>query len=81
MQKIYINGLVKVADTVRRSLAVPRSSEQEAKLRKLVADSLAQVNDILVANGATAKQLPAPSRRAYDFLASVDLDRTPTGAS
>jgi hypothetical protein len=78
MQKIYINGLVKVADTVRRSLAVPRSSEQEAKLRKLVADSLAQVNDILVANGATAKQLPAPSRRAYDFLASVDLDRTPT---
>jgi hypothetical protein len=36
-----------VADTVRRSLAVPRSQEQEAEIRRLVADSLAQVNGIL----------------------------------
>jgi len=74
MRRLYITGLVRVADTVRRSLAAPISAEQKAELRRLVTNSLTQVNSILAANGATARQLPAPSRRAFEFLAGVDFE-------
>jgi hypothetical protein len=74
MQRVYIKGLVRVADTVRRSLALPLSQEKMAEIRRLVTDSLAQVNGILAEKHATVANLPAPSRRAYEFLANVDFE-------
>ncbi|NOX58670.1 MAG: hypothetical protein GXP29_07405 [Planctomycetes bacterium] len=75
MQKLYIKGLVKVADTVRRSVATRLSAEMKARLRQQTSDSLAHVDAILANRGATVDHLPAPTRRAYQFLSSVDFDR------
>lgn len=75
MKRLYIKGLVKVADTVRRSVASPLSAERKARLRQQASDALAQVDAILASRGATVDHLPAPTRRAYQFLLGVDFDR------
>ena len=74
MGKLYIRGLVKTADRVRRDLAQPLSAERRQELRRFVAESLQQVDGILASHGAKSECLPAPTRRAYEFLANLDLD-------
>ncbi len=76
MGKLYIRGLVKTADRVRRDLARPLSSDRKEDIRRLIGESLRQVDGILVSRGAKLECLPAPTRRAYQFLASLDLDAT-----
>ncbi len=81
-RRIYIRGLVKIANSVRRDLAHPLSAERKAELRSFVTDSLEQVEEILRRNGNSVASLPAPTRRAYEFLASLDFDAiTPEIAS
>ena len=74
MKKLYIRGLVKVADTVRRELSQPLSPGRRAGLRCFVRDSMGQVDQILARHGAVVGSLPAPTRRAYQFLATRGLD-------
>jgi hypothetical protein len=77
---IRIKGLVRVAERVRRELASPMSPEQRERLRRLVAESLGQVRQILSGHGASLSDLPAPSRRAFQFLSELNLDTVPAVA-
>lgn len=79
--KLYIKGLVKVADSVRRSMAGPVSAGRKAELCSRVADALGQVDAILAAHDGAVEQLPLPTRRAYRFLQQLDFDRLPVGAT
>jgi hypothetical protein len=73
-RRLYIRGLVKTANSVRRDLAHPLSAERKAELRSFVTDTLEQVEQILRRNGNSVASLPAPTRRAYEFLSSLDFD-------
>ncbi len=73
-KKLYIQGLVKTADTVRRGLTRPVSTIGKEHLRSLVVDSIQQVDRILERHGAKIDSLPAPTRRAYQFLSSLNFD-------
>jgi hypothetical protein len=74
MPKVRIRGLVKVADTVRRELSQPVSTARKEQLRRLVVDSVQEVNRILARHGTRPHALPAPTRRAYQFLTSVNFE-------
>jgi hypothetical protein len=74
MKSLRIQGVVRLAQRVRRELAQPISAVRQAQLRRLVADAIAQVDRILAAHGTVIAHLPAPTRLAYQFLASLELD-------
>lgn len=74
MSSLRISGLVKFADRVRRDLAHPVLAERGAQLRREVAGVLRQVECILADNQTRIEALPAPTRRAYQFLAGLNCD-------
>lgn len=88
-QVVRINGLVRLADTVRRELGRGVTPKRRTELRETVTRSIAQIDDVLKARRARVNHLAAPSRRAYAFLAgirwdevrSAETDGETTGAS
>ncbi|MCH8149725.1 MAG: hypothetical protein IH987_17350 [Planctomycetes bacterium] len=78
MRRIRIKGLVSVVNSVRRDLSQPLSPARKERLRDTVATSLQQVDRIVAEHGVTVEHLPEPTRRAYRFLASIDLDTIPS---
>jgi hypothetical protein len=74
MTNLRIRGLVRVAERVRRDLARPTSAEERGQLRRVVANALEQVREILAGHGAVLNDLPAPTRSAYQFLAQLNID-------
>ena len=78
MRPIRITGLVKVADHFRRDLGQGLSPQQRDRWRKIVAGSLKSVREILQRENASVERLPAPSRRALEFLSSIQWDQLPT---
>jgi hypothetical protein len=74
MAKIRIQGLVRTASGVRQALAGPVSPARLEQLKRNVRAAIQTVDQILTENGANTTALPAPSRRAYEFLASLDFD-------
>jgi hypothetical protein len=70
-QVVRIQGLVKLAETVRREIGRGVGGERKGQLRQSVARAIAQVDDILRERRARATNLAAPSRRAYQFLADI----------
>lgn len=81
MQSLRIQGVVRLADGLRRELSRPITAGRKDQLRQSVADALRQIEDILTRHAATIHSLPAPTRRAYDFLVSLDLDAVTPAAS
>ena len=75
---LRITGLVRLADAARRELARPLLPERKAYWQRIVRNGIAQVEQILQRQGASPAMLPAPSRRALDYLRSIDWDRIPT---
>ena len=78
MRRLRIKGLVGVANSVRRELSQPLSPARKERLRVTVATSLKQVDRIVAKHGVTVEHLPEATRRAYRFLASVDLNSIPS---
>ncbi len=74
MNRIRINGLVRLAKQVRQELSEPISAARLARLREDVGASLATIYRILREKGARPASLPAPSRKAYQFLKDLDFD-------
>jgi hypothetical protein len=70
--RIRITGLVRLADTVRRGLGGAINPQQRDRLRERVAQSLEQVGQIIADAGTHERSLPQPSRRALQFLRSID---------
>jgi len=84
MQKLYIRGLVRLADHVRRRLSVPLSEEGRQRLRGDVSRAIATVDDLLRKNQLAPGDLPGPTRmmvqsRTYILLASVSLATLSSG--
>jgi hypothetical protein len=75
MPSLRIQGLVRLANRVRRDLSHTVSVEQREQLRKLVTDSLSEVDRILAQHATRLNDLPAPTRRAYQFLAGLNFDQ------
>ena len=80
MRSLRIQGLVRMADMVRRELAQPISAAQKERLTRLVADSFLQVDGILANHQTTIRALPSPTRRAYEFLSGLDFRLIETAA-
>ena len=74
MQALRIKGLVRLADGVRRELAQPIAAARQEELRERIADAIKQVDQIVARHGTTVEALPTPSRRAYEFLAGLNLE-------
>ena len=58
MPKLYIRGLVKAVNAVRRGLSRPLSAERRKELRRLVEESVRQVDLILTNHRAELEDLP-----------------------
>jgi hypothetical protein len=63
-----------VADRVRVALSQPISATGKEHLQRQVTDSIQEVDRIVAHHGVKVDSLPAPTRRAYQFLKSVDFD-------
>ncbi|MBN1342293.1 MAG: hypothetical protein JXQ73_06415 [Phycisphaerae bacterium] len=74
MRKVAVRGLVKLAGNVRRELARPITPEQLQSLRRRVRGSLATIERMLDKAGADKSALSPQSRKAYLYLAGLDLD-------
>lgn len=73
MQRIFIRGLVRLADHVRGDLAAQLTEEQAERLRGDVARVIGTVNALLQKNQLATRDLPGPTRKAYEYLQSLDL--------
>jgi len=81
MGSLRIQGVVRLAQRVRRELEQPVSAARQAHLREVVADALAQVQRIVARHGTTIAHLPAPTRRACHFLANLTFNTTAPAAT
>ncbi len=77
MSRIRIAGIVKAMNRVREWIDTGIPQAEVEGFRALVKDSVAQVESICREHNATPQDLPAPSRRAYQYLKSVDLENIP----
>jgi hypothetical protein len=77
MARIRIAGMVRLANTVRTALSQPLASGRAGELERQVSEALATVRHLLATNGLHIHDLPGPSRRAYQYLASLDFAALP----
>jgi hypothetical protein len=70
---LRLQGLVRLAGSVRRDLSSPISSERLEALREQVTSSLKVLDQLLADENVTDAALPIPSRRALQFLRSIDF--------
>jgi len=73
MARVRIQGLVRTASQVRQALAGPVSAEHLRQLRSQAAHAIRDVDAILAEHGERIDALAPQSRKAYEFLASLDL--------
>jgi hypothetical protein len=69
-----------MAEGVRRELGGPLTEAARQRLRDRVAQSLQQVGQIVRDAGSTVNRLPDPSRRAIQFLQSIEWEKIPIAA-
>jgi hypothetical protein len=65
MQRLFIRGLVRLADHVRRD-AAPLTEEQGQCLRGDVVRAIATVGDLLRKNQLATRDLRGPTREVYE---------------
>jgi hypothetical protein len=81
MRRLRISGLVGLAKRIRQELAGPVSAERLAQLRQEVADAVTGIEQIFREKHVRAASLPAPSRKAFQFLKGLDWDAVVTEES
>jgi hypothetical protein len=81
MAQVRIRGLVKAMNQVRDQLSVGLSPSEVEGMRRMVADTVAQVDAICREHNSTPAELPTPSRRAYEYLKALDFDHLMAKAS
>ena len=72
-----VRGLVRMMNQIRTRLDEGVPLDQRSALKIRIARNLATVEEICAAHGGTPDDLPTPSRRAYHFLANIDVDALP----
>lgn len=81
MKKVRVTGIVKLANRVRREMTGPVTADRLSQLQETVVNSLQTINRLLAEASAGIEAMPAPSRKAYQFLASIDFKSIPTQES
>ncbi len=81
MKRLRISGLVGLAKRVRQELAGPVSSARLAQIRWDVQDAIQAIEQLLRDKAVRAQDLPAPSRKAFQFLRSLNLNTVVTDES
>jgi len=74
MKRLYIKGLVRIANRTRIALAGPMSQKQLADLRAHAASTVRTVENLVLQHGLKVEQLPLPSRNAYRYMAGINWD-------
>ncbi len=72
MRRLRISGLVGLAKRIRQELAGPVSPERLAQLQKEVTDTLTGIERIFKEERVRIESLPAPSRKAFQFLKGLN---------
>jgi len=75
--KLRITGLVHFFNQVRTKLQAGLAPGEVEEFVRQVQTACRQVEQICAQHKTTPSQLPAPSRRAYEFLKNLDLTRLP----
>ncbi len=77
---IRIQGIVKAAQIARSQLQEGVPPSRLGSFQKFIQETLAQIDQICANAHITPSQLPTPSRKAYEFLAQIDLSNLPIGS-
>ena len=80
-ETIRIQGLVKLAEHVRREIGRGIGGERKTRLQEHVADSIGRIDQILREKRMPEGSLASPSRRAYRFLKDIRWDQVQEAAS
>jgi hypothetical protein len=76
-----IGGIVGLANQIQRKLQTGIEAEEIDRLQKIITKSVQQIEKLCVQHQTQPTQLPTPSRKAYNFLKSINLDRSVTTTS
>jgi hypothetical protein len=71
-------GVGRLARRVRKDLASPMSPAGLGELRHAVRNGIRITDDVLARAGLRLDALPAPTRRAYQFLVGIDFGSVQT---
>jgi hypothetical protein len=77
MRQLRIKGLVGEVNAVRQACTSPMTPAQREDLKIRVHHTVSQVDEICRQHRVRPSQLPAPTRRAYEFLLKLDLNSLP----
>jgi hypothetical protein len=80
MSKLRISGLVAAMNRVREQWQHGLTAAEAPAFHRMILEMIARVERLCREHGHTARQLPAPSYRAYLYLKSLDLDAMPVRA-
>ena len=72
MKRLRVSGLVGLAKRIRQELAGPVSPERLAQLQQEVQDTITGLEQVLKEKHVRVQSLPAPSRKAFQFLKKLD---------
>ena len=78
MAQLHVRGIVKLTSRVRDALARGVSSGALDRLRHQVADGLEQLDLAMEDHGLSPEAMSPATRKAYEFLRSVDFDAVAT---
>ena len=67
-----------MADKIRRELSAPIAPARRDRLHQDIIEAKRSVDGYLREQGTNLRALAAPSRRAYQYLTSIDLNAIPT---
>ncbi len=81
MKRVRITGIVKLANRVRQELAGIVSGDRLSQLRESVDASFQTINRVLAKAKVGIDVVPAPSRKAYQFLEGIDFESIATQES
>ncbi len=75
MLKIRFSGIVRLANSIQRELSGPVSAQRIEFLRVRVSKTVELVENTLRKHGTSLHAIPGPTRRAFDFLRTIQFDR------
>jgi hypothetical protein len=77
MTRIRIKGLVKLMNHARDLMASGIPASEAPAFKQMILDAITFVEELCRKNGVPLSELPAPTRRAYEYLKRIDLENLP----
>ena len=81
MNRLYIQGLMRLADRTRLALATPMASDELDGLREHAVAAVRTVDALAARHGIRVEQLPAPTRNAYRYLTGINWASVQPGSA